>query len=95
MSISMSDVEKVAKLSRIALSDEEKQQTIHQLNGIFDMIAKMQAIDTDGVDPLSHPLDYAQRLREDFVTEPERREDYQAVAPSIKENLYIVPKVIE
>lgn len=95
MSISISDVEKVAKLSRIALSDEEKQQTIHQLNGIFDLIAKMQAVDTSDVEPLSHPHEYPQRLREDCVSEPERREDYQAVAPLIQENLYIVPKVIE
>lgn len=95
MSLTLSDVEKVAKLSRLALNDNEKQQTLNELNGIFEMIAKMQAVNTDGVEPLSHPIEFAQRLREDCVTEPERRDDYQAIAPQIEQNLYIVPKVIE
>lgn len=95
MSLTLSDVEKVAKLSRLALNDEQKQKTLAELNGIFDMIAKMQAVNTDGVEPLSHPIEYAQRLRDDSVTEPERREAYQAVAPLVEQNLYIVPKVIE
>ena len=95
MSLAISDVEKIAKLSRLALNDEQKQRTLTELNGIFDMIAKMQAVNTNGVEPLSHPIEFAQRLREDKVTEPERREDYQAVAPQVEQNLYIVPKVIE
>ncbi|MBO4575791.1 MAG: Asp-tRNA(Asn)/Glu-tRNA(Gln) amidotransferase subunit GatC [Neisseriaceae bacterium] len=95
MSLAISDVEKIAKLSRLALNDEQKQRTLTELNGIFDMIAKMQAVNTDGVEPLSHPIEFAQRLREDKVTEPERREAYQAVAPQVEQNLYIVPKVIE
>ena len=95
MSLTLSDVEKVAKLSRLALNDEQKQRTLNELNGIFDMIAKMQAVNTDGVEPLSHPIEFAQRLREDCVTEPERRDDYQKVAPLVEQDLYIVPKVIE
>lgn len=95
MSLTLSDVEKVAKLSRLALNDNEKQQTLNELNGIFEMIAKMQAVNTDGVEPLSHPIEFAQRLREDCVVEPERRDDYQAIAPQVEQNLYIVPKVIE
>lgn len=95
MSLTLSDVEKVAKLSRLALNDEQKQKTLTELNGIFEMIAKMQAVNTDGVEPLSHPIEFAQRLRDDSVTEPERREAYQAIAPQVEQNLYIVPKVIE
>ncbi|MBQ9258758.1 MAG: Asp-tRNA(Asn)/Glu-tRNA(Gln) amidotransferase subunit GatC [Neisseriaceae bacterium] len=95
MSLTLSDVEKVAKLSRLALNDEQKQRTLKELNGIFEMIAKMQAVNTDGVEPLSHPIEFAQRLRDDSVTEPERREAYQAIAPQVEQNLYIVPKVIE
>ena len=95
MSLTLTDVEKVAKLSRLALTDDEKQQTLAELNGIFAMIAKMQAVNTDGVEPLSHPIEFAQRLREDCVTEPERRDDYQTVAPQVEQHLYIVPKVIE
>ena len=95
MSLTLSDVEKVAKLSRLALNDEQKQRTLKELNGIFEMIAKMQAVNTDGVEPLSHPIEFAQRLRDDSVTEPERREAYQAIAPQVEQILYIVPKVIE
>ena len=95
MSLTLSDVEKVEKLSRLALNDEQKQRTLKELNGIFEMIAKMQAVNTDGVEPLSHPIEFAQRLRDDSVTEPERREAYQAIAPQVEQNLYIVPKVIE
>ena len=95
MSLTITDVEKVAKLSRLALNDEQKQRTLKELNGIFEMIAKMQAVNTDGVEPLSHPIEFAQRLRDDSVTEPECREAYQAGAPQVEQNLYIVPKVIE
>lgn len=95
MSLTLADVEKIAKLSRLSLSDEEKERHLTQLNGIFDLVAKMQSVNTDQVEPLSHPHDYPQRLREDVVTEPERREDYQAVAPQVENGLFIVPKVIE
>ncbi|MBR7060068.1 MAG: Asp-tRNA(Asn)/Glu-tRNA(Gln) amidotransferase subunit GatC [Neisseriaceae bacterium] len=95
MALTLADVDKIASLSRLFLSDEEKQSTLTQLNNIFDLIAQMQSVNTDGVEPLSHPHEYPQRLREDVVTEPNRREEYQAIAPQLGENLYLVPKVIE
>lgn len=95
MALTLSDVEKIARLSRLALSDEEQSKMLEQLNGIFGMIAKMQAVDTDGVEPLSHPHERPQRLREDVVSEENHREAYQAIAPQVTDGLYLVPKVIE
>ncbi|MBR6026760.1 MAG: Asp-tRNA(Asn)/Glu-tRNA(Gln) amidotransferase subunit GatC [Neisseriaceae bacterium] len=95
MALTLADVDKIARLSRLFLSDEEKQVTLTQLNNIFDLIAKMQSVNTEDVEPLSHPHEYTQRLREDVVTEANRRDEYQAVAPQLGEHLYLVPKVIE
>lgn len=95
MALTLSDVEKIARLSRLALSDEEQSKMLEQLNGIFGMIAKMQAVDTNGIEPLSHPHERPQRLREDVVSEENYREAYQAIAPQVTDGLYLVPKVIE
>jgi aspartyl-tRNA(Asn)/glutamyl-tRNA(Gln) amidotransferase subunit C len=65
------------------------------LNGIFQLIEQMQAVDTRGVEPMAHAQDVSQRLREDAVTEGDRRAAYQAVAPEVEAGLYLVPKVIE
>jgi len=66
-----------------------------QLSGIFDLIAEMQAVDTSGVEPMSHSQDLSQRLREDVVTEANQREAFQAIAPQVEAGLFLVPKVIE
>jgi aspartyl-tRNA(Asn)/glutamyl-tRNA(Gln) amidotransferase subunit C len=95
MSLSSSDVEKVARLARLAMSAQEIQTAQNQLNGIFGLIAEMQAVNTDGVEPMSHSQDLAQRLREDKVTEPNQREAFQAIAPQVEQGLFLVPKVIE
>jgi aspartyl-tRNA(Asn)/glutamyl-tRNA(Gln) amidotransferase subunit C len=95
MSLSLDDVKRIAHLARIRVSDGEAEQTRNQLNGIFDLIAEMQAVDTAGVVPMAHARDVFQRLRTDEVTEPNRREAYQAIAPQTENGLYLVPKVIE
>ncbi|MDO8925963.1 MAG: Asp-tRNA(Asn)/Glu-tRNA(Gln) amidotransferase subunit GatC [Sideroxyarcus sp.] len=95
MSLSLADVEKVARLARLAMNDQELQAAQVQLNNIFGLIAEMQAVDTKGVEPMSHSQDLAQRLREDVVTEPNQREAFQAVAPQVEQGLYLVPQVIE
>ncbi|MBI4807565.1 MAG: Asp-tRNA(Asn)/Glu-tRNA(Gln) amidotransferase subunit GatC [Nitrosomonadales bacterium] len=95
MSLSLADVEKVARLARLAMNDQELQAAQAQLNNIFGLIAEMQAVDTKGVEPMSHSQDLAQRLREDMVTEPDQREAFQAVAPQVEQGLYLVPQVIE
>lgn len=95
MSLSLADVEKVARLARLAMNDQELQAAQAQLNNIFGLIAEMQAVDTKGIAPMSHAQDVAQRLREDKVTEPNQREAFQAVAPQVENGLYLVPQVIE
>ncbi len=88
-----------AHLARIETSDAEAAPYLAQLNNFFTLVEQMQAVDTAGIEPLAHPLsavrDIAQRLREDAVTETDRREDYQRPAPATERGLYLVPKVIE
>mgnify|MGYP000991991055 FL=1 len=95
MALNLSDVEKIAKLSRLSLTDNEKTKTLSELNDIFTMVEKMQSVNTDGVEPMPHPHETALRLREDAVTETDHAAEYQAVAPEVRNRLYIVPQVIE
>lgn len=95
MSLTISDVEKIAKLSRLALIDDEKEAMLTKLNAVFELVEKMQAVDTDGVEPMAHPHEVALRLREDVVTETDHAIEYQAAAPEVRDRLYIVPQVIE
>lgn len=95
MSLSTQDVEKIARLARLAMTGPEIETARAQLSGIFDLIADMQAVDTEGIEPMSHAQDVSQRLREDAVTETNQREAFQAVAPQVEAGLYLVPKVIE
>ena len=95
MSLSLDDVKRIAKLARIRVSEAEAAGYQAQLNGIFGLIEAMQAVDTAGVEPMSHAQDLAQRLRADAVTEPDRRAAFQSVAPQTQDGLYLVPKVIE
>jgi len=95
MSLTTQDVEKVARLARLAMNETEIEAARAQLSGIFDLIAEMQAVDTTGIEPMSHAQNVAQRLREDRVSETNQRETFQAIAPQVENGLYLVPKVIE
>jgi len=95
MSITNSDVRKVARLARLAMSETEIEAARVQLAGIFDLIAEMQAVDTGNVAPMSHAQDVPQRLREDVVTETDQRVLFQSIAPQVEAGLYLVPQVIE
>lgn len=95
MSLTLEQVRRVAHLARIEVSDAEAETTLGHLNGIFTLIEEMQAIDTKGVEPMAHAQELSQRLREDRVTEINRRDAFQAVAPETEAGLYLVPKVIE
>lgn len=100
MSLDLSDVKRLARLAQLDLNEDQAAKTLDKLNGIFNLVEQMRAVDTTGIEPLNHPIaayqnDVALRLREDQVTEPDRREDYQQVAPATQDGLYLVPKVIE
>jgi len=99
MSLSLEQVRRIAALARIAIGPDEERALLAELNRVLGLIDQLQAADTRGMEPMSHPLDAAlglsQRLREDRVTEPDRREAYQALAPAVERALYLVPKVIE
>ena len=95
MSLTLEQVQRIAHLARIEISDAEALSTQGHLNGIFQLIEQMQAVDTRGVGPMAHAQDLSQRLRQDAVVEVDRRSAYQAVAPEIEAGLYLVPKVIE
>ena len=95
MSLTIDDVKKVARLARLAVSEQEAQTAHAQLSNIFGLIAEMQAVDTSGIQPMSHAQDVTQRLREDKVTEDNQRELFQSIAPQVEGGLYLVPQVIE
>lgn len=95
MSLTLDDVKKVARLARLAMTEQEAQAAHAQLTNIFGLIEEMQAVDTSGIAPMSHAQDVTQRLREDKVTEGNQREKFQAIAPQVEAGLYLVPQVIE
>jgi aspartyl-tRNA(Asn)/glutamyl-tRNA(Gln) amidotransferase subunit C len=95
MSIDRSDVERIAHLARLELNEQDIPAYTKNLSSILNLVDEMQQINTDGVEPLAHPLDAVQRLRADEVTELNQRDKLQAVAPAVEEGLFLVPKVIE
>lgn len=96
MAIEHADVLRAAHLARLGLnSDAEAAGYVDDLTQILEMVDRLQAVNTDGVAPLSHPLDATQRLRADEVTETNQRDTFQACAPETAEGLYLVPRVVE
>ncbi|MBE7527818.1 MAG: Asp-tRNA(Asn)/Glu-tRNA(Gln) amidotransferase subunit GatC [Nitrosomonas sp.] len=95
MTISLSDIKRVAKLARIEISETDAQQNLSRLSGIFGLIEQMQAVNTHGIKPMSHSQDMVQRLREDVVTETDQHALFQSIAPQVEDGYYLVPKVIE
>ncbi len=95
MSLSTEEVRKIAHLARIAVSEDEVAENADNLSSILDFVHQMNAVDTAGVTPMAHPQHATQRLRPDVVTEPDRRDKYQAIAPAVERGLYLVPRVVE
>ena len=93
--LSHDEVLRIARLARIEVGEAEVEALRAELNGILGLIDQMRAVDTTGVEPMSHPQAQSQRLREDRVTEPDQRDRFQAVAPQVEDGLYLVPKVID
>jgi aspartyl-tRNA(Asn)/glutamyl-tRNA(Gln) amidotransferase subunit C len=95
MALTLDDVKRIAHLARIEIAADEALQVLGRLTGIFGLIGEMQAVDTDGVEPMSHAQDVMLRLRDDVVTETDEHALYQSIAPQVEADLYLVPKVIE
>lgn len=95
MSLTADDVKKIAHLARLGINAEHSDSYASNLSGILDLVAQMNALDTDNTLPMAHPLDQTQRLRADVVTETNQREHFQHIAPQVDSGLYLVPKVIE
>jgi aspartyl-tRNA(Asn)/glutamyl-tRNA(Gln) amidotransferase subunit C len=99
MALNSQDIARIARLARLELGSDESERMLTQLNGFFELVEKMRAVDTAGVEPLAHPLDVVQdmplRLREDVAGERIDREANQRSAPAVERGLFLVPKVIE
>ena len=99
MSLTPSDIGRIANLARLELSAGQSERMLSQLNGFFDIVEQMKAVDTTGVEPLAHStavIDHvALRLRPDVVSEPDNREANQRSAPAVERGLFLVPRVIE
>ncbi len=91
----LDEVRKTARLARLAIDDEEAGETAEILSGVLALVEELAVAGLEDVEPLAHPLEVVQRLREDRVTESDCREAVQAVAPQVSDGLYLVPKVIE
>ena len=99
MSLTSQDIDRIANLARLQLQSAEAERMREQINGFFSIVEAMQAVDTTGLEPMAHPVaaiqDVQLRLREDVVSEPNRREANQQSAPAVERGLFLVPKVIE
>lgn len=95
MELGPKDVRKIAELARLAISEDDIPEYSKNLSSILDLVEQMKGVDTEGVVPMAHPQDAGQRLREDVVTETDRREHFQGSAPATEAGLYLVPKVLE
>ncbi|MFN7856420.1 MAG: Asp-tRNA(Asn)/Glu-tRNA(Gln) amidotransferase subunit GatC [Acidovorax sp.] len=99
MALTPQDIGRIANLARLELTSSESERMLTQLNGFFDIVEQMRAVDTSGIAPLAHPVaaiqDVSLRLREDIASEPNLREANQKSAPAVERGLLLVPKVIE
>jgi aspartyl-tRNA(Asn)/glutamyl-tRNA(Gln) amidotransferase subunit C len=99
MSLNAQDIARIAHLARLELQPEESERMLARINGFFEIVEKMRAVDTSGVEPLTHPVatvqEVALRLREDVAGAAVDREANQRSAPAVERGLFLVPKVIE
>ncbi|MCW5222330.1 Asp-tRNA(Asn)/Glu-tRNA(Gln) amidotransferase subunit GatC [Verminephrobacter aporrectodeae] len=99
MALTSQDIARIAQLAQLDLTSAESARMLTQLNGFFDIVEKMRAVDTTQLAPLTHPVaaigEVALRLREDVASEPDQRAANQRSAPAVERGLFLVPKVIE
>ena len=99
MSLNLQDIDRIALLARLELAPAASDRMLGQINGFFDIVEQMRAVDTTGIEPLAHPVaaigEITLRLRDDIASEPNQRESNQQSAPAVERGLFLVPKVIE
>ncbi len=95
MSLDKTEVEKIAHLARISLTEEDIPLYTKNLSDILNLVEQMNTIDTSGITPMAHPLDAVARVRPDVVSETDQRDHFQSIATQVEAGLYLVPKVIE
>ena len=95
VSLDSDDVKAIARLARIALDEDERGALAADLNAMLALVEELQAVDTDGVEPMAHPLDATLVLRDDVVSEGDERESLQRPAPETEDGYFLVPRVIE
>ncbi|WHZ09757.1 MAG: aspartyl-tRNA(Asn)/Glutamyl-tRNA(Gln) amidotransferase subunit C [Burkholderiaceae bacterium] len=99
MALTLQDIGRIAHLARLELNSAASERMLAQLNGFFDIVERMRAVDTTGLDPMAHPLagrdEVVLRLRDDAVREADQRQANQQSAPAVERGLYLVPRVIE
>jgi aspartyl-tRNA(Asn)/glutamyl-tRNA(Gln) amidotransferase subunit C len=93
--LSLEQVRAIADLARIEVDEAAAAALQQQLNGILSMVDEMLAVDTRGIEPMAHPQEAFQRLRDDAVSERDEHVLFQSVAPQVEDALYLVPRVIE
>ena len=95
MRINHDDIQQLAHLARIGIDEDITEDVAAKISDILTMVEQMQASDTEGIEPMAHPLDAVQRLRADEVVETDQRSAFQAIAPATENGLYLVPTVID
>ena len=95
MSLTTNDVNKIAHLARLGIDAQDTESYAKDLSGILDLMTQMSELNTDTVEPMAHPMDQAQRLRSDNITEINNRDKFMSIAPQTEDGLFLVPKVIE
>ena len=95
MALDKAEIEKIAHLAQLHISEFETREVTTRITDILALIDQMQSVDTDAIEPLAHPLDLVQRLRADKIIEENQRDKLQQLAPASEDGLYLVPKVLD
>jgi aspartyl-tRNA(Asn)/glutamyl-tRNA(Gln) amidotransferase subunit C len=95
MSLTANDVNKIAHLARLGIDAQDTESYAKDLSGMLDLMTQMSELNTEAVEPMAHPMDQAQRLRPDKITEENNRDKFMSIAPQTEDGLFLVPKVIE
>ena len=95
MKVTRDVVGKIAELAQLQIRESDIDSVIEKMNQVLDLVEEMQAVDTNGIEPMAHPLDATQTLRADKITETNQRDQFQELAPETQDGLYLVPRVVE